>query len=131
MSLPSRTARLDRRQSPMRCAFTPGLLAQAARLDGLGHPIGHIAQRLRVNARALETELHRIGAYRRLPEISEADADLVLRMRLSRAERTILGSAAVEREMYRPALAEHLLRALLQGDGLDDALAALDDRRRP
>lgn len=121
--------KLHQRTSPNATTLNVSKLVRAALLIGRGYPIDNVAAQLRIDRRTLRTELNRLGVDRPHAPHIEADPNLVLQMRLTRAERTTLGVAALDREMYRPALGCLILRTVLQG-GPDLLDAVLDDGRR-
>lgn len=100
------------RPSPNVTALSPRVLVRAAFLCGRGFPTAEAAERLQCCPRKLGTELNRLGMDRAPPPPAGADV-LELRVKLSRAERTTLGTAALEACMYQPAVLVVVLRAAL------------------
>lgn len=120
---------LAQRPSPNASAINVSKLVRAALLIGRGFPPEHVAAQLEVNPHRLRVELQRHGVDREPAAYVDRDPNLSLQLRLTQAERVTLGTAALDREMYRDAVAARLLRTAL-GHGKWFVDAILDDGER-
>lgn len=101
------------RQSPGATALSPRLLVRAAWMAGRGFPTDDVAERLQCCPRKLATELNRLGVDRAPPPRAAGPDTIEVQVKLSRDERTVLGTASLDHCMYQPAVLQVLMRAVL------------------
>lgn len=100
------------RPNPNATLLSPRVLVRAAWMVGRGFPTAAAAERLQCCPRKLATELNRLGVDRAPPPQGGPDT-IELKVPLTREERTVLGTAALDHHLYQPAVLAVLLRAVL------------------